>query len=325
VFASPFLSTEVEAPNPAADAIAATIRPRDLGAVWRGADISPNRNAGRTTTLGASFAFHAAICAVLVFFAHAGVADGDPLGEIPIEVIVEAARAPAVGADDPPPSPPEQTAELQEPPPSDPQPDAPRSENVVEPAPVIESPPVIERQKPAASEIAATEIAAQDESRQDEWRKKALAEAARRNEELRRRDEDRARAKARQEADARRRAAERAVTVTRRERTASLTRADAASAREGRRDLFDAASYRSLVARAVTSAVGRTCSAGAGRRVVVALTIGSSGGVVSASLSSSSGNSAFDSAAVAAVRRSGPFPPPAGRSSVSVPVAVACR
>jgi periplasmic protein TonB len=95
--------------------------------------------------------------------------------------------------------------------------------------------------------------------------------------------------------------------------------------RDAQRAQFDAASYRAIVARAVSAAVGRSCPATGGGRVVVALLINSSGQIASASLSGASGNAALDSAAVAAVRRSGPFPAPSSRSNVSVPVAVTCR
>ncbi|MFT4096089.1 MAG: TonB family protein, partial [Rhodoblastus sp.] len=99
----------------------------------------------------------------------------------------------------------------------------------------------------------------------------------------------------------------------------------AARSRAGDDGRFDAASYRALVARAVRAAVGSRCAQAAGARVVIALTIGGSGAISSAGVASSSGNSAFDAASAAAVRRAGPFPPPTGRSAVSVPVAVSCR
>ncbi|MCB9998559.1 MAG: TonB family protein [Methylobacteriaceae bacterium] len=101
--------------------------------------------------------------------------------------------------------------------------------------------------------------------------------------------------------------------------------AAASGAHVSRATDFDAASYRALVARAVRAAVGSRCSLGAGSRVVIALSIGRSGAVSGASISSPSGNSAFDAASLAAVRRAGPFPPLQGRSGVSVPVGVACR
>ncbi|HMN73558.1 MAG TPA: TonB family protein, partial [Rhodoblastus sp.] len=84
-------------------------------------------------------------------------------------------------------------------------------------------------------------------------------------------------------------------------------------------------SYRALVARAVRAAVGSRCAQAAGARVVIALTIGHSGAISSAGVASSSGNGAFDAASATAVRRAGPFPPPTGRSAVSVPVVVSCR
>ncbi|MCB1535303.1 MAG: TonB family protein [Rhodoblastus sp.] len=97
------------------------------------------------------------------------------------------------------------------------------------------------------------------------------------------------------------------------------------AARTARTNDFDAASYRALVARAVRAAIGSRCSLGAGSRVVIALSIGRSGAISAASISSPSGNSNFDAASLAAVRRAGPFPPLQGRSGVSVPVGVACR
>lgn len=88
---------------------------------------------------------------------------------------------------------------------------------------------------------------------------------------------------------------------------------------------FDAASYRAIIARAVKAAVGSKCSFGAGSRVVIALTIGRTGAISGVGIATSSGNGAFDAASLSAVRSAGPFPPPTGRSSVSVPVGVSCR
>lgn len=194
-----------------------------------------------------------------------------------------------------------------------------------------------------AQEQLAQEQLAQEQRRQAAARaaeRQRRVEAAQRAAQLERQDEQRERPAARLKAREAARAEERRA-AQRRVQQASLGRSEtrggaerpsalpappaAQRARAGDSGGFDPASYRALVARAVRAAVGSRCSQAAGARVVIALTIGGSGAISSASVSSSSGNAAFDSASAAAVRRAGPFPPPSGRSAVSVPVAVSCR
>jgi TolA protein len=186
-------------------------------------------------------------------------------------------------------------------------------------------------------------LVAQERARAEAHRRRIEEAARRQREEIARRREAERVAAVREERAEERRAAEK-------ERRAQELRADAKRdaanaqrekrAQESRRvaslappqdagvsrgDSFDAASYRRIVARAVSAAVARSCPASGGGRVVVALVIGGAGQISAASLSGPSGNAALDSAAVAAVRRAGPFPAPTGRSTVSVPVAVTCR
>ena len=68
---------------------------------------------------------------------------------------------------------------------------------------------------------------------------------------------------------------------------------------------------------AVRSAIGRNKAATAGRgSATVTFAIGPSGGLRGAKISKSSGNPTLDQAALASVRRAGPFPrPPAGAKS----------
>lgn len=198
------------------------------------------------------------------------------------------------------------------------------------------------REKLAQEQVAQEQLA-QEQRRQAAARaaeRQRRVEAAQKAAELERREELREKAAARAQAREAARAEERRA-AQRRVQQASLGRGEthggaerpsalpsppaAQRARAGDSGGFDPASYRALVARAVRAAVGSRCSQAAGARVVVALTIGGSGAISSASVSSSSGNAAFDAASAAAVRRAGPFPPPAGRSGVSVPVAVSCR
>jgi protein TonB len=62
---------------------------------------------------------------------------------------------------------------------------------------------------------------------------------------------------------------------------------------------------------AVRSAIGRNKAAATGRGgATVTFAIGPGGGLRAARISKSSGNSALDQAALASVRRAGPFPPP---------------
>lgn len=164
-----------------------------------------------------------------------------------------------------------------------------------------------------------------EQARAEKHTRQAREQAERRAAERERRREAARRSAARAEAEQR---AERAEA----RRMAAVERGGAASqpaaasgAHAARVSDFDAASYRALVARAVRAAVGSRCSLGAGSRVVIALSIGRSGAISGASISSPSGNPAFDAASLAAVRRAGPFPPLQGRSAVNVPVGVACR
>ncbi len=172
----------------------------------------------------------------------------------------------------------------------------------------------------AQAEERAERRAAERERRQEAARR--AAERTRASDERRRMAE---RAEAAREARAALEVAREGGGATARQQAAHRPSAPARAATSDESNGFDATSYRAIVARAVRAAVGSRCSIGAGSRVVIALVIGRSGAISSASVSSPSGNSAFDAASIAAVRGAGPFPPPTGRSSVSVPVGVACR
>lgn len=164
-----------------------------------------------------------------------------------------------------------------------------------------------------------------EQARAEKHTRQAHEQAERRAAERERRREAARRSAARAEAEQRAERAE-ARRMAAVERGGAGSRPAAASgAHAARVTDFDAASYRALVARAVRAAVGSRCSLGAGSRVVIALSIGRTGAISGASISSPSGNAAFDAASLAAVRRAGPFPPLQGRSAVSVPVGVACR
>lgn len=320
-----------------ASARAAEIFPRDFGApppaaqrlAWSGA---------RRRALAAALVAHACLLAGILAWRQSG--GQESLGEeIPIEIVVDTPAADTA-------SPPEQAAQSPAPemkaeePSAEPParersaPETAKSESPVEeagPPPAAETPAVAILAPPQAlpAEPDAAFVAQEKARRDAERRAEDIArkkreeiarqrQAAREEAERERRDEARrAAAQEKREQEKRERAAQE------RRRVAALAPSRGAGLSQG--DAFDAASYRQIVARAVSAAVSRACPSGGGGRVVVALTIGASGHIAGVSLSSGSGNGALDAAALGAVRRSGPFPAPTGRSSVSVPVAVTCR
>lgn len=330
-------------PNPAADAFAATIRPGDLAP----AATAPVETGARA--LGgflASGAFHGAALAATLILAVAG--QSAPPAEIPVEIVVEA--QPQAQAEQPKIPPAGQAAPApQEPPAPDPAvagpppPPAPlaRAESApAEPAPA--EPPPVELAPEPAPRVAAIEPAPPQaapvpdpetvrRAQADENRRQAAKQAKQAASEA-------AEEKARERAEKRRLEEKRRARAAARVRHETETRdrpeqapapvrlaARAPVGAAGLRDDFDAGAYRAVVARAVSAAVGSTCPGAGAGRVVVALSIAASGRIAGAALTRPSGDAAFDSAALAAVRRAGPFPPPAGRAGVNVPVAVNCR
>jgi len=317
---------------------------------------APNVRRGRlAAAAAASLLLHGCLLLGFIRYVHTGPRGDATDVEAPIELVLE---APAPAQPDVSAAP---AAEQQAPPilstpaaVAAPAPEPPAIAAAVQPEISQQPAPVASAPAPDTSEILEKRRREQEAERAARERRRALELARARAEE---RAEERAEQRAvdrerRQEAA--RRAAERAKATEERRRAA----AQAEAAREARAALevsregggatarqqvahrpsaparaaatdesnrFDAASYRAIVARAVRAAVGSRCSIGAGSRVVIALVIGRSGAISSASVSSPSGNSAFDAASIAAVRGAGPFPPPTGRSSVSVPVGVACR
>ena len=311
---------------------------------------------------GASGVLHAAALLGFVHFGRPALGDIGAEQEIPIEIVIESGarpeaasapeqaadtrgkteEAPQVAAASPPeiaPPPPQETADAA-PPPFAAAPPAPNQQAAIEAAPEVRPnstptprPPArIERdeQEPVDKAVQRelrrqAERRAIERARAEQHMRQAREEAERRaaEREQRRKAARLSAARAQAERRAERAEARRMAAV---ERGGAGSRPAAASgAHVSRATDFDAASYRALVARAVRAAVGSRCSLGAGSRVVIALSIGRSGAVSGASISSPSGNSAFDAASLAAVRRAGPFPPLQGRSGVSVPVGVACR
>ncbi len=323
--------SEPIAPNPAADAFAAAIRPGEIAAPLATPAQSGARSLG---WLFASGAFHGAALAATLMFAVAG--RSDPSAEIPVEIVLEApapvepppAGLPPVAQEPPalvavPPPPPAAQAAAAEPPPI-PQPPpvaalAPPEDRTAAPAHVED----MRRQAARDREPERPQDRAQErpqerpqERVQERAEARAQARAQARAVEARR-QEQRRREQARREAAAQERDAERPAPV----RLAARAPVGAA----GVRDDFDAGAYRAIVARAVAAAVGSTCPGAGAGRVVVALSIGATGRVAGAALTRASGNGALDAAALSAVRRAGPFPAPSGRSGVNVPVAVSCR
>lgn len=213
-------------------------------------------------------------------------------------------------------------------------PEAERLVQAPDAEPMREAPaPRLQAREQAQEQAHALEKAQAEERRKRQMQARLAAERAEARETQRlEKERARARSEAQQRERERRQSARAALDANRGETQAAQPRGGAASSRtaalretEAAGGGFDAASYRAIIARAVKAAVGSKCSFGAGSRVVIALTIGRSGAIGSVGIASSSGNGAFDAASLSAVRSAGPFPPPTGRSSVSVPVGVSCR
>lgn len=338
---APFSANEMS--TPAADAAAAALRPDQEARLFR----APAANARR---LGwgagaASFALHGAALAATLAALVAGRPEVDDV-VIPIE-IAASLEAPQTQADPPQTAPAQpdpaqpETAQPEtaqpEPPPPAPPPETsqsemrPADERVAAPEPspappiataaVAPAPPPRQeapRKTLAQKDAASEEPAPKELARKDPTRKEPARKDPARND-MSRKEPPAAKTPPRHDSGAH----------PSKPHTAAA-RAHAEPARErvgggGLRDDFDPAAYRAIIAHAVSAAVGAACpSAGAGR-VVVALAIGGSGRISGVSLARASGNSALDAAALAAVRRAGPFPAPAGRAGVNVPVAVNCR
>ncbi|MDE2361385.1 MAG: TonB family protein [Hyphomicrobiales bacterium] len=311
-------------PTPDADARAAAIRPGAVDRTLASTTRAPWR-ASRKTGLAIALAAHSALLAgVLMWRAEASLSAADE--EIPIEIVVE---SPGAVADPAPPAsqpavPPMAALDAEQP--------APAPSDA---APQATPPAATETSTEPQAETTAARVAPPVERSDEallarERAAAARAAAERRAETERERKLQVRRAAEREEKQQARRAAERAQreqATRERQRVASLS-PDAGAGRAARaapHDAFDAASYRAIVARAVSIAVARACPSGERGRVVVALTIGASGRIAGVALGGSSGDGALDAAALGAVRRAGPFPAPAGRSSVIVPVAVTCR
>ena len=341
-----------------ADQAAARIRPADFFTPPPAPEtisVDPPR---RVAAASAALVLHAGLCLGLVHFAHQGMSGGDADLEIPIEVVVGGGPEAGVATDarqaaaEPQAAPTDARRETAPAEALQPVTDATASNLARDAREPEERPPA---PSPVAPVLLTTPHTPDTTGALERHAQETVRRAARIETDRLARDHERAVERARQRARERaqdraeeqerqkelaQRAAERAD--ARREARAMLETSsrnggggdrrgpvgsDAAprQTRLGDTDGFDAASYRALIARAVHAAVGSRCSEGAGSRVVIALVVGRSGAIASASVASASGNAAFDLASVAAVRRAGPFPPPTGRSSVSVPVGVACR
>lgn len=329
------------APHPVADANAATVRPRDLAAPPQPKKAAPWL---RPRTLSIVLAGHAALLLVAALTWRAVLpAGGETTEEIPVEIVIEATSD-------------ERLAVVK---PSVPATEAAQEQIVPQSvldavAAAISDPPAesaahkSERMATIAQEAAATPpperlaAAPSDDASPPETAASMQARAAQAEQERReavarqratRLAQERAARAAEERADMERERRAQAKRAAERERHAQAIQerrriaARSLGAQQTRptAPAFDAAGYRAVVARTVAAATSRSCSAGGGGRVVVALMIGPSGRVAGASLSSASGNSILDAAALSAVRRAGPFPAPSNGASVSVPIVVICR
>ncbi|MFO1134997.1 MAG: TonB family protein [Rhodoblastus sp.] len=327
------------APHALADAIAAAARPRDLAPPPSKSEGAQIPAALRARTLSMVVAAHAAILLAGAFAWRASLPTPEAIEEIPVEIVVEGADAMREPALVDAPAPPPPVAAMQDSaatdaadaqPPQQAATEAPAQRQAEDddaashlqataPADQAITPEQSARAvKPAPSAEAARAAEIEQERREAAARRRAEARAARLAEE-------RAEVERERRAQAKRAAERERQAQAAQERRRIAARSMAAEPARPAASAFDAAAYRSIVARAVASSASRSCPAGGGGRVVVALMIAPSGRVASASLSSASGNSVLDAAALAAVRRAGPFPAPSNRASVSVPVVVVCR
>jgi TonB family protein len=344
------IDDRVTSADPGVDAVAASIRPAEFGRTFARSRARRRWSAASVIALASVVTAHAGVLAAVAY--QRNLPSFDAATEIPVEIVIE--QTPAVAepparmaalpvetapanelkAVEDPTIPEPRAAGAAEPPQAEPA--AQTAEDYEEPerAFVAALPPEFSPAARAAQDAAdarraaETEQAAQAERarRERDRRAQRAAQEKAAQEKAEAERERRAESAARKLAEARRVEAKdkREQSVHARQQVASLS-PQGRTPREAPRETFDAASYRAIVARAVSAAVGRSCPSAGGGRVVVALLINASGQIASASLSSASGNGALDSAAVAAVRRAGPFPTPSGRSNVSVPVAVTCR
>ena len=313
------------------------VRPTDFAA-WQGA-LAPELAAGKIKALTVAVLAHVLIGVGVFGWHESGGFAVSGEDEIPVEIVVETA---AQGGSTDVSSRPDTTAAAPAPPePAEPtamQGEAQPEATSVAAAPAAPAPNDADDKRLTMAALAPPPAAPAVDAALAGQAARKEAEAARRrreDQEHARRIEREKRAQARQtereavareqRAEARRAAAaqSRESAAQERRRVASLGQSGGAG--ETRGDAFDAAAYSQIIKRAVIAAVARACPHGGGGRVVVALKIGAAGQIAAASMSASSGDGAIDSAAVAAVRRAGPFPAPAGRSSVSVPVAVTCK
>ncbi|MBX3525860.1 MAG: energy transducer TonB [Rhodoblastus sp.] len=334
------------APHAVADAMAAALRPGDM------ANAPPKREttrggAQRFRALAIVVIGHVALVGLGAFAWRESLRAPEVFEEIPVEIIVESAPARMQAAQSVEPV----LEQAEAPPPAAVSEAAPEQhDTLTTPLEAAVETPSAAAAQPAPDQSSTDDARARAEEHAEQERAAAQRRAAEAAEALAtRQTQERAalvvRERAAREAKARaaQAAAERAELA--RERRAQAKRAAArerqAQAAQERRRIaartpataaarpaavaFDAAGYRSIVARAVSASASRACSAGGGGRVVVALLIAPSGRVSRASVSSASGNATLDSAALSAVRRAGPFPAPSNRASVSVPVVVVCR
>lgn len=214
---------------------------------------------------------------------------------------------------EPPPPPPEAVAEM--PPEAPPPPleeqvitsQAPEAEPLAPPPPVVVKPKDPVKPKPDPAKIA-------------EARRKELLERKREEERREVREEQRKAAiKAKAERDAVRRATQNAQGAAQANQQASQLQ------RSGGGNPNALAAWKSLLSSTIRGRMNRNAASGTGGGVAtVRFTVTRSGSVTSASLASSSGVPAIDSAALAAVRGSLP-PAPAGFDQPSLSVTVPMR
>ena len=327
------------APHPIADALAAAVRPRDLASPPRLEKTAPWLSP-RTLTI--VVAGHAALLVVAALTWRAVLpAGGETIQEIPVEIVIEATSDARSSIAEPVTAQAEAARDMATPSAAESVmsavPEA-QTETMAQPADggtardprAVAEPSAPQDSAPADTRLAemAAQMQAQRAAQADQERRDAAA-----HQRAKRLAQERAAQIAEERADIERerraqakRAAERDLQAqAAQDRRRMAARSLGVEQTQRAAPAFDAAGYRAIVARTVSAATSRSCSAGGGGRVVVALMIGPSGRVASASLSSASGNSMLDAAALGAVRRAGPFPAPSNHASVSVPVVVICR
>ncbi len=252
-----------------------------------------------------SLLLHIAVIAILLFnFSFSSPTPPPPPMKIIEAKLVSMEQLPALRAA----SKPETLAEPKpvaepKPQPSKPEPPKPEPVKPEPPKPDVEQQKQIEKQKELEKQIKV-------EKEKAELQQKKLAEQKKQEEERKRKETEEAQRKKQQE-EAQRKAQEDAERKKREQRERDeLKRAIAAEdeANAAERDREAVASFAGMIQKQIQDNWSRPPSARFGMKVVLQIRLIKAGDVIDVAVYKSSGDDAFDRAAVAAVRRAGKFP-----------------